>query len=246
MCLNLQLFSLVVSDNVHTMFENLCFASAHWLWFQIKILFSHTLMHVHIYQVWDSSAFTQISVEHKLKFVVDDDHFRRKKNQQQNKQKNPKQSEPLFGLSAFCRVLKLFPDVHSHCIVVLAFKNGHANRHHSRKKVSLKQEWRMVRGGNGHKERSTMKTSVSLLKNPWKYVLWSCLFLSIFEVKLELQNAPDCTYLHLDFKIFLGGMPPDSPRIMLTPLFGLSLNPTPDICMHPLMHSLTHTSYIMM
>ena len=46
----------------------------------------------------------------------------------------------------------------------------------------------MVGGGNGQKERLTMKTS-----------------------KLKLQNAPDCTDLHLDFKIFPGGHAPGPP-----------------------------------
>ena len=76
-------------------------------------------------QGWDSSTFMRISVEQKLKSVVDDDHFRGGKNRRKKK-KNPKQSESVFGLSAFCCVLKLFPDVRAHCIV-LAFKNGHAN-----------------------------------------------------------------------------------------------------------------------
>ena len=52
-----------------------------------------------------------------------------------------KQSESIFGLSAFCRVPKLFPDVRAHCIVVLAFKNGHANRRlKPAGKVLIKQE----------------------------------------------------------------------------------------------------------
>ena len=82
--------------------------------------------------------FARISVEQKLKSVDDDDHFQTKNIDQKNK--HPKQSESIFGLSMFCRVLKLFPDVLVRCIV-LAFKNGHTNRHHhSRKKVSMKQE----------------------------------------------------------------------------------------------------------
>ena len=88
----------------------------------------HT-QHTHIYvshQGWDSSTFTRISVEQKLKSVVDDYHFRKRKNQQQNQ----KQSKSIYGLSAFYRVLKLFPDVRTSCIVVLASENGHANRHH--------------------------------------------------------------------------------------------------------------------
>ena len=43
------------------------------------------------------------------------------------KKPNPKQSESVFGLSTFSRVLRLFPDVRVCCIVVLAFTNGHAN-----------------------------------------------------------------------------------------------------------------------
>ena len=43
------------------------------------------------------------------------------------------QSKSVFCLSQFCCVLKLFPDLLARYIVVLAFKNGHANRHrHSR------------------------------------------------------------------------------------------------------------------
>ena len=81
----------------------------------------------HIYQGWDSSAFTRNSVEQKLKSVVDDDHYLGKKIN--NNKIIPKQSdsESVLGLTAFCCVLKLFPDVHARCIVVLAFKNGHAN-----------------------------------------------------------------------------------------------------------------------
>ena len=84
------------------------------------------------------------------------------------KRRNRKQSEPVFDLSAFCHVLKLFLDVLARCIVVLAFKNGHTNRHQSlAEKVLMKQEWRMVGGCNGQKERLTMKlkTLVSLFKN---------------------------------------------------------------------------------
>ena len=62
---------------------------------------------------------------------------------------NPKQSESIFGLSAFCLVLKLFPDVRAHCIVVLAFKNGHANRHRFRRKFrwNRNEEWLEVAMG---------------------------------------------------------------------------------------------------
>ena len=45
-------------------------------------------------------------------------------------------------------------------------------------------------------------------------MLLSRLFLSILEVKLE-QNAPDCTYLHLDFKIFQGGHALEPPYIVV-------------------------------
>ena len=72
-------------------------------------------------------------MEGKLKSVVDDDHFREKRNQFFFFL-NRKQHESIFGLSAFCCILKLFLDVLAHCIV-LAFQNGHMNRHrHSRKK----------------------------------------------------------------------------------------------------------------
>ena len=42
--------------------------------------------YIKFHQGWDSSAFTRISVEQKLKSVVDDDHFRWEKNQEQQKQ----------------------------------------------------------------------------------------------------------------------------------------------------------------
>ena len=84
-------------------------------------------------QGWDSSALMRISVEQKLKSGVADDHFREIK-KLTKKNNNLKQSESVFGLSAFCRVLKLFPDVLAGCIVVLAFKNVHANSHHHARK----------------------------------------------------------------------------------------------------------------
>ena len=49
--------------------------------------------------------------EQKLKSVVDDDHFHENKIDG-GKKKNLKQSESIFGLSTFCHILKLFPDVH--------------------------------------------------------------------------------------------------------------------------------------
>ena len=49
-------------------------------------------------QGWDSSAFTRISVEQKLKSVVDDDHFRRRQIDEKQNKKNPKQSESVIGL----------------------------------------------------------------------------------------------------------------------------------------------------
>ena len=53
-------------------------------------------------------------MEHKLNSVVDD-HFREEKNRQK-KYKIPKQSESVFGLSAFCHVLKSFPGARAlHC-----------------------------------------------------------------------------------------------------------------------------------
>ena len=90
-------------------------------------------------QGWDSAAFTQISVEQKLNSVVDDDHFRGKNIYKKKHPKNQKQSESVFGLAAFCLVLKLFPDVLARCIVVLVLKNGHANRHVSSEKVTVKR-----------------------------------------------------------------------------------------------------------
>ena len=89
---------------------------------------THACMCARIYQRWDSSAFMRISVEQKLKSLksVVDDRFRGKKIFKNRLKNNPKQSKSLFGLSAFCRILKLFLDVRARCIV-LAFKNGHAN-----------------------------------------------------------------------------------------------------------------------
>ena len=92
-------------------------------------------------QGWDSSTFTRISVEQKLISVVDDDHFRGKKVDEKRNQKIPKQSESVFGLSAFCRILKLLPDVHARYIVVLAFKNGHASGK-SYNETGVKNGWR--------------------------------------------------------------------------------------------------------
>ena len=93
-------------------------------------------------------------MEQKLKSVVDGDYFGGKKSTE--KKKNPKQFESVF---AFCRVLKLFPDVHVRCIV-LVFKNGHASGK-SFDETGMKNGWV---GGNGQKERSTMKTSVTLFE----------------------------------------------------------------------------------
>ena len=175
-------------------------------------------------------GFFRISVEQKLKSVVDDDHFHGGgKIWWFFKYFYPKQSKSLFGLSAFCRVLKLFPDVRARCIVVLAFKNGHANRHHhSRKKFrwNRSEEWLEVAMGR-KKDRQWKHQSV-YSKN-MKLCVMIQSFLSIFEVKLELQNAPDCTDLHLDFKTsFPGGHAPGPPYNWVHfPLFGLSLNPTP-------------------
>ena len=68
-----------------------------------------------IIQGWDSSAFTRISVEEKLKSVVDD-HFRGFFFLRFIIIFNPKQSESVFVLSAFCRVMKLFLDARAlHC-----------------------------------------------------------------------------------------------------------------------------------
>ena len=49
------------------------------------------------------------------------------------------------------------------CFGFKSLTNGHASD-----KFSMKQERRMVEGGHGQKERSTMKTSVSLLKKTMK------------------------------------------------------------------------------
>ena len=57
----------------------------------------------------------------------------------------------------------------------------------------------MAGGGNGQKERSTMKTSVSLFEKHEIMCYDPVFFCPIFEVKLELQNAPDCTDLHLEY-----------------------------------------------
>ena len=64
-----------------------------------------------------------------------------KKNRQKNKN-NLKQSESVFGLSAFCRVL---PDVLARCIVVLAFKNAprtDITRRNSFDETRVKNGWR--------------------------------------------------------------------------------------------------------
>ena len=67
-----------------------------------------------------------------------------KKSTTKKKKKKSKQSESVFGLSTFCRVLKLFPDVRTRCIVVLAFKNGHAKitRGKSFDETGVKNGWR--------------------------------------------------------------------------------------------------------
>ena len=70
------------------------------------------------------------------------------------------------------------------------------------------------------KKQKKQKNIGQFIRKTWNYVFWSCLFLSIFEMKLELQNAPDCTDLHLHFKIVRWGMPPDINWVDF-PLFGL-------------------------
>ena len=63
------------------------------------------------------------------------------KSTKKNPKQFPKQSETVFGLSAICRVLKLFPDVRARCIVVLAFKKGHV-RGKSFHETGVKNGWR--------------------------------------------------------------------------------------------------------
>ena len=70
----------------------------------------------------------------------------------------------------------------------------------------------MVGGGNGQKERSTLKTPVSLFEKHEIMVI-----ILSFSVNFGSEIiAVDCTDLHLDFNIFWGSMPPDPPTIGFT------------------------------
>ena len=57
----------------------------------------------------------------------------------------------------------------------------------------------------------------------------------VFFFNLMARNAPDCTDLHLDFKIFRGSIPPDPPCVGLHLLccasraFGASLTASPSL-----------------
>ena len=143
---------------------NLIFGWRYITWFLFKKCF------LHFNKVgWDSSVFTRISVEQTLKSVVDDDHFRGNKTDGKKKEIRSKPSPYLA-----CPHSVVFSSCSWVCSrIALLFwlsKNDHANRHVSSlaEKVLLKQEWRMVRGGNGQKERSTMKPYV---RKTWNYVL---------------------------------------------------------------------------
>ena len=107
------------------------------------------------------------------------------KNRQKQKNKNRKQSESVFGLSAFCCSLKLFPNVRgARCIVVLAFKNGHTNRHHhSWKKFwwNRNEEWLEVAMGRKKDRRwkhrsvysKNMKLCVMILSFSVHFLKWN-------------------------------------------------------------------------
>ena len=120
-----------------------------------------------ILQGWDSSASTRISVEQKYKSIVDDDHFRKKMKKKRKKSNIPKQSESVFGLSAFCCVLIVIPGCACTLHCCSGFQKWRPRKQTSSlaEKVSMKQECRMVGGGNERTERWTMKTSVSLFEN---------------------------------------------------------------------------------
>ena len=158
--------------------------------------------------------FTWISVEQKLKSVVDDDHFHsKKKSAKYLFFLNPKPSVSIFGLSTFCRVLKSFPDVRVRCIV-LALKNGHANRrHHSRKKFwwNRSEEWLEVAMGRKKDRRWKHRSVYS--KNMKLFVM-----IMSFSVHFWSEiRAPECSRFASRFtKILGGGMPPNSPTVWLT------------------------------
>ena len=82
-------------------------------------------------------------------------------------------SESVFGLSAFYHVLMLFPDVLAHCIV-LAFKNGHMNRHHhhSRKKFQWNRSEEWLEVAMGRKKDLQWKHQSVYLKNMKLCVFW--------------------------------------------------------------------------
>ena len=71
-------------------------------------------------QGWDSSTFTRISVEQKLKSVVDDDQFRGKK------EKKIWSNPSLYLACPHSAVFSSYSRMCARCII-LAFKNDHAN-----------------------------------------------------------------------------------------------------------------------
>ena len=150
--------------------------------------------------------------------MVDDNHFRGKKIETKKKKIR---SNPSLYLACPHSVVFITYSWMCAC-VALFWLSKMATRtdimiHHSWKKFrwNRSEEWLEVWWQWAGRKVDDENIG-QFIRKTWNYVLWSCNFLSIFEVKLELQNAPDCTVLHLDFNIFQGGMPPNPPKIGLT------------------------------
>ena len=93
---------------------------------------------VSLHQGWDSSAFTWISVEHKLKSVVDNDHFRGKKIDENKTTKIRSNPSPYLA----CPHSVVFSSYSRLCarIALLFWLSKMAMRTSLAEKVSMKQE----------------------------------------------------------------------------------------------------------
>ena len=135
-----------------------------------------------IYRGWDSSAFTWISVEQKLKSVVDDDRFCGKQNDQQKKTKKSKANPVPIWLVRILSCSQVIPGCARALHCCSGFQKWPREQTSSLAvKVLIKQEWRMVGGRWQWAERMTDNENIcQFIQKTWNYVLWSCLFLSIF------------------------------------------------------------------
>ena len=135
---------------------------------------------IYIYQGWDSSAFTWISVEQKLKSVVDDDHFHGKKiNKKTHKNIQSNLSPYLAGphsvvfssYSRMCtRVALLF------WLSKMSTRTDIITRAKSFDETGVKNDCRWQWAGRKIDDENIGQ----FIWKTWNYVLWSCLCLSIF------------------------------------------------------------------